>query len=156
MNPQKLSALVAVCGTLGFLAGCATEPESVLVTAPPPAAPTTSVATVTQPQQVVYTQQQPQQVVVTQPGQVVTTTNVPGTVNSYLVVQAPPAPQPEAVPERPSTRHQWVPGYWTWQNNRYAWMAGHWEVPPFSGANWVNPRSVAEGGAYRFYEGYWN
>jgi len=154
MNPQKLSALVAVCGTLGFLGGCATEPDSVLVTAPPPAAPTTSAANASG--QVVYNTQQPQQMVVTQPQQVVTTGVVPGTVNSYLVVQAPPAPQPEAVPERPSTRHLWIPGYWTWQNSRYAWMAGHWEVPPFSGANWVNPRAVSEGGAFRFYEGYWN
>jgi len=72
-------------------------------------------------------------------------------------VQAPPAPQaPEAIPPRPSPANVWVAGYWTWQSNRYAWMAGHWEVPPHSGAVWVNPRVEAEAGAFRFYEGHWN
>ncbi len=70
---------------------------------------------------------------------------------SYVVVQAPPAPQPEAVPERPSTRHVWIPGYWTWQNSRYAWMAGHWEVPPFTGAVWVAPRYHGR----NYYRGHW-
>lgn len=106
------------------------------------------------PQPVYVTQ--PQQVVVTQPQQVVATAVVPNGVNSYIVVQAPPAPQPEAVPARPSSQHAWIAGYWTWQNNRYAWMAGHWEVPPHATAAWVNPRWVPESGAYRFYEGYWN
>ena len=144
MNPSKIVTLLALCGTLGLLAGCATETESHLVTAPPPPAPGTAPAP---PQVVVVTQSQP----------VVATAVVAGPVNSYIVVQAPPAPQaPEAIPARPSSAHVWVAGYWTWQNNRYAWMAGHYEVPPYSGAVWVNPRSESEAGAFRFYEGHWN
>lgn len=146
----KLTSLITCVGALGLLAGCASEPTSHLVTAPPPTAPTAAPA----PQVVVVTQQ-PQQVVATQP-QVVATV-VPGTVNSYVVMQAPPAPQPpQAVPARPSSEHVWVAGYWTWQNNRYEWMAGHWEVPPHRSAAWVNPRWQPEGGAFRFYEGYWH
>jgi hypothetical protein len=147
MINRQTSSLFTICGVLGLLAGCASEPESHLVTAPPPAAPTTT-------QTVVVTQ--PQQVVVAQPQQVVTTIAVPSNGTSYVVMQAPPAPQPEAVPARPSSQHVWINGYWTWQNNRYAWMAGHWEVPPSSNAVWVNPRVESDGGAYRFYEGHWN
>ena len=146
MNSNKLS-LLAVCGSLAFLAGCATDSTSHVVSAPPPGAPTN-------PQQVVATQQQPQQVIVTQqPQQIVTTANGA----SYVVMQAPPAPQaPQAIPARPSAQHVWIDGYWTWQNNRYEWMAGHWELPPSSSAKWEYPHYASEGGAYRFYEGRWN
>jgi hypothetical protein len=154
MNTHKLSSLFAICGALGLFGGCATEPESHLVTAPPPPPPTAAMGVAPAPQPVIVTQ--PQQVLVTQPQQVYTTAAVPTTANSYIVMQAPPAPQPEAVPPRPSNEHVWVAGYWTWQNSRYAWMAGHWVVPPSSTAVWVNPRWEPEGGAFRFYEGYWN
>jgi len=139
MNHRSIPNLTSAVVVLTLLAGCATSPESHLVTAPPPPAPTSV------PQQVV---------VVAQPLQVAAPAAVP--VNSYIVVQAPPTPPPpEAVPERPSSRHVWIAGHWTWQANRYAWMAGRWEVPPYSTAVWINPRSEAEGGAFRFYEGYW-
>jgi hypothetical protein len=147
MNPTKIYSLLLLCGTLAFLGGCASsEPESHLVTAPPPPAPGMAPA----PAQVV---------VVTQPQaqQVVAVSATPTTANSYVVVQAPPAPQPpEAIPAQPSSQHVWVAGYWTWQNNRYAWMAGHWEVPPYANAKWTNPRWEPEGNAFRFYEGSWN
>ena len=143
MNTPKISALILLCSTLAFLGGCATEPESHLVTAPPPPAPGTAPV-------------QAQVVVVTQQPQAVAVVAAPA-VNSYVVLQAPPAPQaPEAIPTQPSSQHVWVAGYWTWQNNRYAWMAGHWELPSHSGATWVNPRWESEGNAFRFYEGYWN
>lgn len=87
----------------------------------------------------------------------VTTTReaVPAT-NTIVVTQAPPAIQQEVVLARPSSNHVWIPGYWTWRNERYEWMAGHWELPPNASATWVNPRWEREGNAYRFYEGYWN
>jgi hypothetical protein len=72
------------------------------------------------------------------------------------VAQAPPAAQPEVVVARPGPDYLWVPGYWTWRDSRYEWMAGHWEVPPHSGAVWVPPHWEPESGGYRFYEGYWN
>lgn len=144
MNPAKLSP-IALGGVLLLFTGCATEPDSHLISAPPPGAPTTSQQVVVAPQ--------PQQVIVAQPQKVITT----GTTTSYVVLQTPPAPQaPQAIPARPSSQHVWVEGFWTWRNNRYEWMAGHWEVPPFAGAKWVNPRVESESGAFRFYEGYWN
>jgi hypothetical protein len=142
-------SLFALTGALALLAGCANQPESHVVSAPPPAAPTTTQQVVgQQPQQVIITQQQPQQVV--------TTVNAAGGTTSYVVLQAPPAPQaPQAIPAQPSSSHVWIDGYWTWRNNRYEWMAGHWEVPPFSGAKWVAPRSESQSGGIRFYEGHW-
>ncbi len=139
MNTRHLISLIAITGALGLLAGCASSPDSHLVSAPPPPAPTAAAGVAPAPQ----------------PAQVVATVVVPGAVNSYIVVQAPPAPQPEAVPPRPSSQHAWLAGYWTWQDNRYAWMAGHWELPPAGATAWVNPRWEPEGRNFRFYEGYW-
>ena len=50
----------------------------------------------------------------------------------------------------------WVAGYWTWNNNQYLWVAGHWQIPPQANSVWVPPHWQPEGGAFRFYEGYWN
>ncbi len=50
----------------------------------------------------------------------------------------------------------WLPGYWTWRDNRYEWMAGQWVIPPHANAVWIAPHWDTESGGYRFYEGYWN
>jgi hypothetical protein len=85
----------------------------------------------------------------------VTTSTATPAVNTIIVTQAPPAMQQEVVLAQPSPQHVWLPGYWTWRNERYEWMAGHWELPPNSGSVWVAPRWEQEGNAFRFYEGYW-
>jgi hypothetical protein len=136
---RQLVPVLACCGVLGLLAGCSTEPDSHLVSAPPPPAPTNAVTTTT------TTSTTP--VAVSAPGTVVSTT---------VVTQAPPALQSEVVLAQPSPQHVWIAGYWTWQNDRYEWMAGHWELPPNSASVWVAPRWEQQGASYRFYEGYWN
>lgn len=125
-------SLLLLCGVAALLGGCASEPESHVVSAPPPGAPVAAQATVAY------------------------ATPAPTAQSTIVVTQAPPAPQQEIVSARPSGDHVWVGGYWTWRNNRYEWVAGHWAVPPRSGATWVPPRWEQEGGAYRFYEGYWD
>ena len=85
----------------------------------------------------------------------VTTSTATPVVSTIIVTQAPPALQQEVVLAQPSSQHVWIAGYWTWRNDRYEWMAGHWELPPNSGSVWVGPRWEQEGNAYRFYEGYW-
>lgn len=135
VNPS-LSRLIQaslISGGLAFLVGCASEPQSHVVSAPPPPAPNTAVVVTQQPQ-------------VTQ------------TQNGVIVVtQAPPVAQAEVVLAQPSSDHKWIPGYWTWRNSRYEWMAGHWEVPPSSSSVWVAPRwDRRTDGSYQFYEGYWN
>ena len=131
-----------ISGGLAFVAGCASEPDSHIVSAPPPPAPTTQQVIVAQPGQ-------PAQTVIT--GSAVQTQN--GTI---IVTQAPPVLQQEVVLAQPSSSHKWVPGYWTWRNNRYEWMAGHWELPPNSSSVWIAPRwERRTDGSYQFYEGYW-
>lgn len=73
-----------------------------------------------------------------------------------VVTQAPPTVQSEVVPARPTSNHVWVGGYWTWRNSRYEWVPGNWTVPPRANATWIPPRWEQEGGAYRYYEGYWD
>jgi len=135
-----------VCGTVALIGACESEPESHVVSAPPPPQPSVVVAA----SPVVVTSQT---TTTTPAGQTVTTQTQP--VNTVFVSQAPPAFQAEVVVARPSSDYLWVPGYWTWKDNRYEWMAGHWEIPPHSNSVWVAPHWEPEAGGYRFYEGYW-
>lgn len=153
--PQKNSSkspapLLTLCGVIALMAGCASEPESHVVSAPPPPAPTVTNATVmttSAPTTTQTTQTTPS-------GTVVTTQSQP--VNTIVVTQAPPTLQTEVIMAQPSSSHAWVAGYWTWRSGQYQWMAGHWEVPPTTTSRWNLPRWETESGGYRFYEGYWN
>jgi hypothetical protein len=133
-SAKMLGQLLIVSGAAALFAGCG-SPESHVVSAPPPSNP-------------VVVQQQPTQIVVSGAAQL--------PAGTIVVTQAPPALQQEVAQARPSSDHVWVPGYWTWRNNRYEWMVGHWEVPPRTNAVWVSPRWERLGdGSYRFYEGFW-
>jgi len=139
----QLVPVLAGCGALVLLGGCVSEPESHLVSAPPPPH--------TQTNTVITTTTSPGAVA---PGYVAVPVAAP-VVNTIVVTQAPPALQQEVVLAQPTPDHKWLPGYWTWRNDQYQWVAGHWELPPNSGAVWVAPRWEQQGNAYRFYEGYW-
>ncbi len=140
-----LPAGLVLGGVVFLCSGCGSSPESFLVKSPPPRDPTAP--------EVLVASAPPVPVVVAVPAAVV----LPAGAVNYVVLQAPPAPQPpQAVPDRPSADHVWIVGYWTWRNARYEWMAGRWEMPPRSGAVWVNPTWTEERGAYRFFEGYWS
>lgn len=142
---RKPALLCLVTGSGLFFAGCGSYPESTVVSAPPPQAPAPA-------QQVMVTQPQSGAPVQVVPGTAVQTSS--GTI---IVTQAPPTAQQEVATARPSSSHVWVPGYWTWRNQRYEWMAGRWDTPPRSGATWASPRwERLSDGTYRFYEGYWN
>lgn len=141
------------CGALGLLAGCSSEPESHVVSAPPPPAPTRAETTTTVTTTPVVATVP---VVVAGNQAYATTANGSQAVSTTVVTQAPPALQVEVVLAQPSPQHRWIPGYWTWRNEQYQWMAGHWELPPSSSSVWVAPRWEQQGNAYRFYEGYWN
>jgi len=139
---RQVARASLLAGSLALLAGCASEPESHVVSTPPPPAPAAAVGVVQQP---------PTQVVVAGG-------NAAQAQNSVIVVtQAPPVAQADVVLAQPSSDHKWVPGFWTWRNNRYEWMAGHWEIPPSGDSTWMAPRwERRTDGSYRFYEGYWN
>lgn len=149
ISARHLSVL-GFCGALGFFAGCADEPPSHVVSAPPPPPPSTAPATV-------YTTPAPASstVYTTPTGQIAAMPSPVG-ASSIVVMQAPPPAQQEIPTARPSRDHVWVAGYWSWRNDHYEWTAGHWEVPPRTGAVWVPPRWQPEGTSWRFYEGYWD
>ncbi|RFC41441.1 MAG: YXWGXW repeat-containing protein/YXWGXW repeat-containing protein [Verrucomicrobia bacterium] len=153
-----LAPAFALCGALAMFAGCASE-ESHVVSAPPPV-PVTQVTTTQTTQTVPMVMQTPTYVTTSPQGTTAyttTTTSNPNTaVNTIIVTSAPPALQQEVVLARPSGDYVWVLGYWTWQESRYQWMAGHWELPPYKGSSWIPPHTEQDGNAYRFYEGHWN
>jgi hypothetical protein len=130
----RIAQMGIVSGSLFVAAGCNDEPESHRVSAPPPGAASTS-----------------QPVIVTAPG--TSATAVGG--NTVIVTQAPPAPQAENPGAQPERDDVWVPGYWTWRDGQYQWVAGHWQVPPEGSEIWNPPYWEAEGSGYRYYEGYW-
>jgi hypothetical protein len=140
-SARSIGSALLVAGGLALLAGCASEPPSTVVSAPPPAAPTTAVAT---------TGSASAPVAVAYPA-------APGTApgQTIVVTQAPPTAVQEPVTERPSDRHVWIPGYYTYRDNRYVWITGRWELPPRADATWVAPRWERESNGYRFYEGLW-
>ena len=146
---RQLTPILACWGALGLLAGCASEPDSHIVTSLPPAspAPANSVTTTT-------TTTPP--VVTTNPDSSTTTTTSAPVVSTTVTTQAPPAPQTDVVGPQPSSKYVWLTGYWTWRADQYQWIAGHWEQPPSPQSTWVSPRWEQEGAAFRFYEGYWN
>jgi hypothetical protein len=149
----RFAARAAGIAATGLLFGCASEPESRVVSAPPPPAPTRLMTTTT-------TTSTPASapapaVMLGNTAYVPADPPTPATTTT-VVTQAPPELEQEVVLARPSPQDVWLAGYWTWQNDRYEWMAGHWQLPPNSNATWVAPRWEHEGNAYRFYEGHWN
>ena len=74
------------------------------------------------------------------------------------VVKRPP-PQPprraEISPVAPTRAHVWVPGQWSWHQERYVWVPGRWEVPPAPGLTWVPGGWMPREGAFVWVEGYW-
>jgi hypothetical protein len=88
------------------------------------------------------------------PAQIVTTAPV-ATPPVLVLKEAPPPPRYEPMTPQPASDHVWIPGYWAWQNGQRLWMAGHWEIPPHTGARWVSPRWERQGDGYVFVQGYW-
>jgi hypothetical protein len=65
------------------------------------------------------------------------------------VVRAPPPPQIEVIPVRPSPRHFWVHGYWGWTGAVHYWVPGRYEVVR-PGWGWSEAHWVATGPRYHF------
>jgi len=72
-----------------------------------------------------------------------------------VLKEAPPPPRAETPPPPPSDSYVWVPGYWSVNNGRQEWTAGHYEMPPRPTATWVAPRWERRGEGYVFIDGYW-
>jgi hypothetical protein len=65
----------------------------------------------------------------------------------------PPPPMVEVVPP-PRVGYVWVPGYWSWFNNRHIWIRGRWTVAR-PGYVWVPERWMRVGPRWELRRGYW-
>lgn len=58
--------------------------------------------------------------------------------NGEIVVpEPPPTGRSDVVPPAPNAADVWMPGFWSYHNNHWAWVEGYWEAPPRAGATWV-------------------
>jgi hypothetical protein len=78
---------------------------------------------------------------------------------SYRVVQqvpppAPPAPT-EVVTPSPAANAVWIHGYWSFDGSSYAWVAGHWEIPPANAHTYIAAHWENQGAGYFFVPAYW-
>ena len=55
----------------------------------------------------------------------------------------------------PSDDHNWLPGCWIWQQNRYAWRPGYW-APMQPDWDWVPAHYVCSPRGYVFVNGYYD
>ena len=96
-----------------------------------------------------------ERVVVREPARTVVIKHQPGPDQVYVVTKRPPSPRREVRSRRPSRRHVWVGGYWSWRSHKYVWVKGRWTVPPRHGGKWVAGRWSKRSGGWVWVAGYW-
>ncbi len=95
-------------------------------------------------------------VVVHEPAQrTVIVKDQPGPDKVVVVTKRPPSPKREVRARRPSSRHVWVGGYWSWRSNKHVWVGGKWVVPPRHGGKWVAGHWKKHGGGWVWVIGRW-
>jgi hypothetical protein len=50
-------------------------------------------------------------------------------LDSKVKTPPPPPPRAEVQPPRPSRHARWIPGYWFYEDAKFHWIAGLWDVP---------------------------
>ena len=69
---------------------------------------------------------------------------------------APPAPQPEMVPEISDVRNEiWRPGYWSYGNGQFSWVPGSVITKPSFTAAWSPDHWEKREYGWVFVSGYW-
>ncbi|HVS54234.1 MAG TPA: YXWGXW repeat-containing protein [Opitutaceae bacterium] len=79
-------------------------------------------------------------------------------VPAYQTQAAPPPPPPapaETVTAAPAANAVWVPGYWVYDGRAYAWVGGHWEIPPQNAHTYVASHWENQGRGYVYVQSYW-
>lgn len=71
------------------------------------------------------------------------------------VPQMPPPPATDMVTPSPAPNAVWIPGYWSYNGNSYAWVAGHWEIPPPNSHSYIAAHWENQGSGYFFVPAYW-
>ncbi len=72
----------------------------------------------------------------------------------YLQI-GPPVPIVEVRTVSPGVGFVWVGGYHRWSGDRYLWVGGHWERPPYPRAYWVVPQWRHSRHGWYAAGGYW-
>ena len=67
----------------------------------------------------------------------------------------PPAPPADVVTQQPTPSAVWIAGYYNYDGYRYAWVAGHWEIPPDGYVVFHRPHWIYRNGSYIYVRGYW-
>jgi hypothetical protein len=49
--------------------------------------------------------------------------------DTKVTAPPPPPPRDETKPPKPSKNARWIPGYWLYEESRFHWIAGLWDVP---------------------------
>lgn len=70
--------------------------------------------------------------------------------------RTPPPLRYEARPPMPGAGYAWVDGYWNWGSNRYVWVPGRWDRPPYQGAYWSHPHYDRYDNGWRMEQGHWD
>lgn len=76
-------------------------------------------------------------------------------------VPPPPPAQPappevaEKITPSPSPEAVWIPGYWDFNGNAYAWTPGHWEIPPPNSRSYVASHWEVRANTNVFVRGSW-
>jgi hypothetical protein len=79
----------------------------------------------------------------------------PSMPQAVQVPMGPPRPRFERRPRMAPRGQVWVAGHWTWNNNQWAWNAGHFEAPPRPRARWMAPQVFRRGGNWQVMPGRW-
>lgn len=81
------------------------------------------------------------------------------TVSTVVIAPtAPPAPQAEMRPAAPMPTAVWMPGHWSWNPERqaYLWVKGSYAEPPRAQAQWVPGHFDQQPDGWVWRDGHWD
>jgi hypothetical protein len=84
-------------------------------------------------------------------------TAAPAWSQIHVFIGTPPPPiRYEVRPPMPGDGFVWVDGYWGVVGNRYEWVSGRWNRPPYQGAYWSHPHYDHYDRGWQIHEGHWD
>jgi len=86
------------------------------------------------------------------------TSGVPaiGQIGIVIGRREPPPMRYERRPPMPGPGYAWVDGYWAWRGNRYVWVPGRWDRPPYAGAYWSHGHYDRYDNGWAYHDGHWD
>jgi len=81
---------------------------------------------------------------------------LPDEIRPTIVTIAPPPIRVETVVVRPGPAYVWARGYWDWDGDSWAWVAGRWAMGPTTTATWVPARYQRVSGGWEYVPAHWS